>query len=63
MVNRITVTLEQAEYSALLTLAIKELRGPADHLRHILRVELQNHGLWPPIDQQSEQEAQHDSKD
>jgi flagellar biosynthesis regulator FlaF len=47
MVNRITVTLEQAEYSALLKLAGEDLRGPADQLRHILRVELENRGLWP----------------
>ena len=38
MVNRITVTLEQNEYSALTRMAIDDLRNPSDQLRHILRL-------------------------
>ena len=47
MVNRITVTLEQPEYAALLRMATAELRNPSDQLRHILRTELEHRGLWP----------------
>lgn len=46
-VNRITVTLEQPEYSGLLELAIHDLRDPSDQLRQILRDELIRQGLWP----------------
>lgn len=46
-VHRITVTLEQPEYSGLLELAIHDLRDPADQLRQILRDELIRQGLWP----------------
>jgi hypothetical protein len=44
-VNRVTVTLEQPEYSGLLEVAIQELRDPRDQLRHILRLELERRGL------------------
>ena len=47
-VNRITVTLEQPEYSGLLELAIHDLRDPSDQLRQILRDELIRQCLWPP---------------
>ncbi len=40
MVRRIDVTLEQDEYSALLEMAVKDLRNPSDQLRHILRLEI-----------------------
>ena len=46
--NRLTVTLEQPEYAALLQMAMAELRTPPDQLRHILRLELERRGLWPP---------------
>lgn len=46
-VHRITVTLEQPEYSGLLELAIHDLRDPADQLRQILRDELIRQGPWP----------------
>jgi hypothetical protein len=46
-VNRVTVTLEQPEYSGLLEMAIKELRDPREQLRHILRQELSQRGLLP----------------
>lgn len=49
-VNRITVTLEQPEYSGLLELALHELREPSDQLRQILRDELIRRGLWPPTE-------------
>ena len=48
MVNRLTITLEQPEYAALLQMAMAELRTPPDQLRHILRLELERRGLWPP---------------
>lgn len=40
MVTRLTVALEQPEYSALLEVASRELRTPADQLRYILLREL-----------------------
>ncbi|HOR18818.1 MAG TPA: hypothetical protein PLE10_03195 [Brevefilum sp.] len=40
MVRRIDVTLEQHEYSALLEMAVEDLRNPSDQLRHILRMEI-----------------------
>jgi len=46
MVNRVTVTLEQAEYSGLLKMAIEELRNPSHQLHVILRQELERRGLW-----------------
>ena len=48
MMNRMTVTLEQPEYAALLQMAVTELRTPPDQLRHILRRDLERRGLWPP---------------
>ena len=48
MVNRLTITLEQPEYAALLKMAMAELRTPPDQLRHILHLELEQRGLWPP---------------
>ena len=47
MVNRLTVTLEQPEYAALLDVAIAELRSPADQVRYILRQELERRRLLP----------------
>jgi hypothetical protein len=47
MVNRIKLTFEQDEYSALLKLAMAELRNPADEARHIVRLELSRRGLLP----------------
>jgi len=41
MVKRVTVTLEQVEYSALLEMAIDDLRNPSDEIRHILRLEIE----------------------
>lgn len=37
---KVTITLEQEEYSALLDMAVADLRSPADELHHILRVEI-----------------------
>ena len=48
MINRLTVIQEQPEYVALLETAMAELRTPPDQLRHILRLELERRGLWPP---------------
>ena len=45
MVNRLTLTLEQPEYSALLKIAIAELRNPPDQVRYLLRQELERRGL------------------
>lgn len=47
MINRVTVPLEQPEYSGLLKLAVADLRTPQDQLRVILRQELERKGLWP----------------
>lgn len=45
MITRVTVSLEQSEYAALLEVAGKELRNPADQLRFVLRKELEQRGL------------------
>lgn len=45
MVNRVTLTLEQSEYSALLEMAMQELRNPSDQARFIIREEAQQRGL------------------
>lgn len=45
MVNRIKVTLEQPEYSALLKKATAELRNPEDQIRYMVREELRRSGL------------------
>jgi hypothetical protein len=58
MVKRVTVRLEQQEYSALLDIAIEELRNPPDQLRHILRLELERRGLLSPTDQHTEAQPQ-----
>jgi hypothetical protein len=50
MVNRIVLPLEQREYTALLEVAVKELRNPADQARFILRQELERRGLLPIAD-------------
>ena len=59
-INRITVTLEQPEYSGLFEKALKELRSPPDQLRHILHRELQRRGLLPSDGECSESEVQHE---
>jgi hypothetical protein len=61
-VNRLTVALEQPEYSGLLEVSAKELRDPRDQLRHILRKELRERGLLPRTTeaQQQRQGAQND---
>jgi hypothetical protein len=41
MVKRVVVILEQDEYSALLDMAMDDLRNPSDELRHILRLEIE----------------------
>jgi len=51
MVNRVTVTLEQAEYSGLLKMAVEELRNPSHQLHVILRQELERRGLWSASDE------------
>jgi hypothetical protein len=47
MLNRLTLTLEQPEYAALLDVAIAELRTPADQVRYMLRQELERRRLLP----------------
>jgi hypothetical protein len=47
IVTRLKLPLEQAEYTALLEAAEKELRNPADQARFILRPELERRGLLP----------------
>lgn len=45
MVNRLKLTLEQDEYSALLKMALEELRNPSDQARFIIREEALQRGL------------------
>jgi len=47
MLNRLKILLEQPEYSALIHLAEKELRTPADQARLIVRLDLIRRGLLP----------------
>ena len=47
MVVRIKLAFDQEEYSALLKLALSELRNPEGQLRFILRQELIRLGLFP----------------
>ena len=56
MVNRVVLILEQPEYSALLRVALKELRNPSDQARFILRQELERRGLLSPPEQNDHQE-------
>ena len=58
MVNRITVTLEQPEYSALLEMALAELRSPPDQLHHVLREELKRWGLLKQPDELQDEDVQ-----
>jgi hypothetical protein len=53
MLNRLKILLEQPEYSALIHLAEKELRTPADQVRLIVRLELIRRGLLPEVEIQS----------
>lgn len=59
MVNRLTVTLEQPEYTALLEIADKELRNPADQVRFVLRQELERRGLLPAAAKIDAKEGDH----
>lgn len=61
MTNRVTVTLNQPEYSGLLDIAIAELRDPRDQIRFILRQELQRRGVLPKEESHNKPalEAQH----
>lgn len=45
MVVRLKITVEQEEYSGLLTLALSQVRNPESQLRYILRRELLRLGL------------------
>lgn len=47
MAVRLKLTLEQTEYSALIKLAVAELRNAPDQARHVLRQELIRRGLLP----------------
>ena len=42
MVTRLTITLEQSEYSGLLRMAVENLRTPEDQLRWLLLREVEN---------------------
>ena len=48
MANRLTVILEQPEYSALVDLAVNEMRSTPDQLRWVLRQHLAERGMLPP---------------
>jgi len=45
MITRLKLSLEQAEYLALVKIAENELRNPIDQARFILRQELERRGL------------------
>lgn len=53
MLNRLKILLEQPEYSALIHLAEKELRTPADQVRLIVRLDLIRRGLLPEDENKS----------
>jgi hypothetical protein len=53
MLNRLKILLEQPEYSALIHLAEKELRTPADQARLIVRLDLIQRGLLPEVENQT----------
>jgi len=55
MLNRLKILLEQPEYSALIHLAEKELRTPADQVRLIVRLDLIKRGLLLEVENQSTQ--------
>jgi hypothetical protein len=56
---RLKLTLEQAEYSALLKVAGAEMRSPIDQIHFLLRKELQRRGL---LKVEAGHEAQRSSK-
>lgn len=57
MVNRLSLTLEQPEYDALLRVSLKELRDPESQIRHILREELERRGLLKSANEQADEEV------
>jgi hypothetical protein len=59
MVTRVTLTLEQPEYAALLRAGEAELRNPQDQARFILRKELERLGFleMPKVTQTKRKEA------
>ena len=63
MVSRLTLTLEQHEYSALLKMAIEELRDPSDQVRYILLQELERRGLLPTNGNGANEEGSNDDRE
>ncbi len=63
MQQRISVTLSPSEVTALIADARANFRHPREHLRFILRRELERRGLLPPdggaTDERPAQEVQH----
>lgn len=62
MVNRVVIVLEQPEYSALLKMAVSELRNPQDQIRWLLRRELKSRKLLqlaPTIPTEQESTLEH----
>ena len=51
MVNRLTIVLEQPEYSALLNLARDEMRNAPDQARWMIYQHLAERGMLPTGDQ------------
>jgi len=45
MVKRLRIVLGQSEYSALLKIAVEELRNPEDQAHFIIRKQLQSRGV------------------
>ncbi len=61
MLNRLKVILDQPEYSALLQVAIEELRSPDDQVRYMVRQELMRRGLLR-TEQSLDQQAAYNAK-
>ena len=61
MVKRLTVTLEQDEYSALLRMAMDDLRNPSDELRHLLRREIEKRFSCSKVNNKVVEEARADT--
>lgn len=59
MINRLKILLDQPEYSALLKLAERELRNPADQARLLVRQELIRLGLIPTTHEPKENIVHH----
>ena len=56
--ERVRVALASNEYAGLVSLCETELRSVSDELRHLLRRELSERGLWPVRSIESQESAE-----